>query len=166
MTFPTDPSRDHLRISVGSCSLSLLVFSLPFLLLFHRRGGSVVLLSTSGGGSSSSSSKEPSSGPTEDFPKQGKIGENGTWVNGRFVHNYKGTNRLPDMDSFQWNALDKMHKNIVKYSFLKYGKSFPTDIDVANAVPCRPLVENQEIDHDLLSDSVDAIQDNELVRIC
>ena len=39
MTFPTDPSRDPLRTSVGSCSLSLLVFSLPILLLFHRRGG-------------------------------------------------------------------------------------------------------------------------------
>ena len=46
---------------------------------------------------------------------------------------------------------------------LKYGKSFPTDADIANAVPCRPLID--EIDLELLTDSVDAIQDNELVYV-
>ena len=61
----------------------------------------------------SSSSKEPSSGPTEDPPKQEKTGENGTWVNGRFVRNYKGTNRPADMDSFRWNFL----------VFLKWGST-------------------------------------------
>ena len=70
---------------------------------------------------------------------------------------YKGTNRPADMDSFQWNPLDKKHKQIVKENFLKYGKSFPTDVDIANAVLCRPLIENREIDLDLLADSVDAI---------
>ena len=45
------------------------------------------------------------------------------------------------------------------------GKSFPTDIDIANAVPCRPFIENQEIDLDLLADSGDSIQENELVYV-
>ena len=40
-----------------------------------------------GPGGGSSSSKEPSSCSTEDPPKQEKTGENGTWVNGRFVRN-------------------------------------------------------------------------------
>ena len=69
------------------------------------------------------------------------------------------------MDSFQWDSLDKKHKQIVQDNFLKYGKSFPTDIDIANAVPRRPFVENQEIDLDLVADSVDATQDNELVYV-
>ena len=86
------------------------------------------------------------------------------WVNGRFVRNYKGTNRPADMDSFQWNSLDKKHKHIVKDNFLKYGKLFPI-VDIANAVPCRPLIESQEIDLELLTDSVDAVQDNELVYV-
>ena len=70
-----------------------------------------------------------------------------------------------DMDSFQWNSLDKKHKKIVKDNFLKYGKSFPIDADVANAAPCRFIVENQDIDLELLADSVDAIEDNELVYV-
>ena len=69
------------------------------------------------------------------------------------------------MDSFQWNSLDKKHKPIVKDNFLKYGKSFPTDVDIANAVPCGPLIKNQEIYLELLADSVDAIQDNEFVYV-
>ena len=32
---------------------------------------------------------------------------------------HKGTNRPADMDSFQWNSLDKKHKQIVKDNFLK-----------------------------------------------
>ena len=108
--------------------------------------------------------KEPSYGPTDVPPKQEKIGEHGTWVNGQFVRNYKSTNRPADMDSFQWNSLDKKRKQIVKDNFLKYGKSFPT-VDIANAVLCRTFMESQEVDLELLTDSVDAIQDNELVYV-
>ena len=48
---------------------------------------------------------------------------------------------------------------------MKYGKSFPTDADIANAVPCSFIVENQDIDLELLADSVDAIEDNEPVYV-
>ena len=90
-----------------------------------------------GGVRGGSSSSEPSSGPAKNLPKQEKPGENGTWVNERFVRNYKGTNRPFDMDPEQWNSLDKERKHIVKDEFLKYGKSSPTDVDVANAALCR-----------------------------
>ena len=62
------------------------------------------------------------------------------------MRNYKGNNRPADMIPDAWNPLDKKHKQIVKYNFLKYRKPFPTDVDIANAASCRPLIENQEID--------------------
>ena len=48
---------------------------------------------------------------------------------------------------------------------MKYAKSSPTDAYIAHAAPCRFIVENQDIDLELFADSVDAIEDNELVYV-
>ena len=69
------------------------------------------------------------------------------------------------MDPDQWNSLDKKHKLIVKDNFLKYGNPFPTDADIARIAACKPLIENQGIDLEVVTDSIDAIQDNELVHV-
>ena len=53
---------------------------------------------------------------------------------------------------------------IVKDNFLRYGKSFPIT-DTARSAPCKPHIESQGIDLELIADSIDAIQDNEFVYV-
>ena len=125
MTFPTGPLQVRLTISVKYCSLFSLVSSVPFLVLFLRRGGLRHPLCFRGGSGGVHLHHRRNLHPAglTNYPlKQKKAGEKGTWVNGRFVRNYKGTNRPADMDPDQWNSWDKKRKLIVKDSFLKYGK--------------------------------------------
>ena len=89
MTLRTDLSPVRPITSVRYCFPSSLVSSLPFLLLFHWRGGLRRPLYSQGGGSGGVRLRvnlPPAPQIRKPF-KQEKIGENGTWVNGRFVRN-------------------------------------------------------------------------------
>ena len=136
-----------------------------------------------GGGSSPS----PEEVPKKNDPLQKPKGK-GTVVGGIPCRDYAGSSRNSDIDTLVWRSLSPPIKEELKKTFAKYGKSFPTQAEreavdkalagtkdqAAASAPCisdRDIeaisseIDDNEIDHLHLSDTVGNLSMSELVLV-